>query len=253
MTTSRFADHIIGGLHSARPAASSVPVGTIYAESDTHVIYQSDGSSWNVWASIGAVAADSIWDTKGDLAVGTGADTAAKLPVGSNGQVLTADSTQTTGLKWAAAAGGSTFHGVQTHASTTQSISSSSLTPVTYDTEEFDTDGYHDTTTNKERITIPVGLGGKYLITFSSFWGAGVGSSPPFAAIYKNAGATNLQSLPHPAASSAQYTGTTITITTLADGDYIFVQVWQTSGSPVSLGHASANEAMSRMTAVKIG
>lgn len=54
----------------------------------------------------GGVATDTIWDAKGDLAVATGADAASRLPVGSNGQILTADSTQTTGVKWAAAAAG---------------------------------------------------------------------------------------------------------------------------------------------------
>lgn len=48
----------------------------------------------------GSVATDSIFDAKGDLAVGTGADTAARLAAGSNGQALLADSTQTTGLHW---------------------------------------------------------------------------------------------------------------------------------------------------------
>ena len=43
----------------------------------------------------------SIVDAKGDLLVGTAPDTLARLPVGSNGQVLTADSAQTTGVKWA--------------------------------------------------------------------------------------------------------------------------------------------------------
>jgi hypothetical protein len=43
----------------------------------------------------------SIIDAKGDLIVGTAADTAARLGVGSNGQVLTADSSQTDGVKWA--------------------------------------------------------------------------------------------------------------------------------------------------------
>ena len=41
-------------------------------------------------------------DAKGDLVVGTGADAFSRLAVGSNDQVLTADSTTATGLKWAA-------------------------------------------------------------------------------------------------------------------------------------------------------
>jgi len=53
----------------------------------------------------GAIAANSFWDAKGDLAVGTGVDTAARLAVGANGFVLTADSATATGLKWAAAVG----------------------------------------------------------------------------------------------------------------------------------------------------
>ena len=52
----------------------------------------------------GDVATDTIWDAKGDLAVGTGANTAARLAVGTNGYVLTADSTQATGVRWAVAA-----------------------------------------------------------------------------------------------------------------------------------------------------
>lgn len=47
-----------------------------------------------------AVATDVIWDAKGDLAGGTGANTASKLTVGSNGQHLEAQSGEATGLKW---------------------------------------------------------------------------------------------------------------------------------------------------------
>jgi hypothetical protein len=39
-------------------------------------------------------------DAKGDLIGGTGADTFARLAVGTNGQVLAADSAESTGLKW---------------------------------------------------------------------------------------------------------------------------------------------------------
>ena len=45
-------------------------------------------------------------DAKGDLIGGTGADTFARLAVGANGTILTADSAETTGMKWATPAGG---------------------------------------------------------------------------------------------------------------------------------------------------
>jgi hypothetical protein len=49
---------------------------------------------------------NAIVDAKGDLIAATAADTPARLAVGTNGQILTADSTAATGLKWAAAAAG---------------------------------------------------------------------------------------------------------------------------------------------------
>ena len=48
----------------------------------------------------GVVSTDTIWDAKGDLALGTGSDTAQKLTAGTNGYTLVADSAQTTGAKW---------------------------------------------------------------------------------------------------------------------------------------------------------
>lgn len=44
---------------------------------------------------------DTIFDAKGDIIAATAADTAARLAVGPNGTVLTADSAQATGLKYA--------------------------------------------------------------------------------------------------------------------------------------------------------
>jgi hypothetical protein len=47
-------------------------------------------------------------DAKGDLIGGTGADTFARLAIGTNNQVLTADSAQATGMKWASPSSGLT-------------------------------------------------------------------------------------------------------------------------------------------------
>jgi len=44
-----------------------------------------------------------IFDAKGDLLVGTGSNTGTRVALGTNGYVLTADSSETNGVKWAAA------------------------------------------------------------------------------------------------------------------------------------------------------
>ena len=58
------------------------------------------GSGLAGGGSSGAVTLTVDTDAKGDLIVGTGADTATKLSVGTNTYVLTADSSTTSGLSW---------------------------------------------------------------------------------------------------------------------------------------------------------
>lgn len=65
-------------------------------------------STDNCWYPIGVGAHShneipkTVVDAKGDLIVGTAADTVDRLAVGTNGYLLTADSAQTTGLSWTA-------------------------------------------------------------------------------------------------------------------------------------------------------
>lgn len=74
-----------------------------------------------VWTAPGLSA--SIFDAKGDLIAATAADTVSRLAVGTNGQVLTADSTEATGLKWATPSSGWSLITSGTLSSTTTTVS----------------------------------------------------------------------------------------------------------------------------------
>lgn len=99
-----FANHLLDGIHASRPAATAVPEGTLYACSDHRLIYQSDGAAWATWSDVSGSTGATL-TTKGDLLT-RDASALARLGVGANDTVLTADSATATGLKWAAAVGG---------------------------------------------------------------------------------------------------------------------------------------------------
>jgi hypothetical protein len=65
---------------------------------------------------------DAIVDAKGDLIAATAADTVARLAVGTNGQVLVADSSAATGIAWATPVSGLTLLSTTTLSGTTTSV-----------------------------------------------------------------------------------------------------------------------------------
>jgi len=100
---------------------------------DTAMVDLKGGTTGQVLAKASGTDLDFSWvaidplvilDAKGDLITATAADTPARLAVGTNGQVLTADSTAATGLKWeTAASGGMTLLSTTTLSSTSTTIS----------------------------------------------------------------------------------------------------------------------------------
>jgi len=133
---------------AARDAAITSPQeGQFAFTKDTNGLWYYDGAAWvasgatgdieGVTAGIGISGGGTSGtvtvtnsmataiDAKGDLVAGTGADAFAKLTVGANDTVLTADSTAATGLKWATPAGGMTL--IQTLTLSGASVTSSSI------------------------------------------------------------------------------------------------------------------------------
>lgn len=122
-----------------------------------------------------AAIAKSIVDAKGDIIAATAADTVARLAVGTNGQYLQADSTASTGLKWASVATGSL-----TLISTT-SLSGSTTTinsiPQTYKHLILELEGFRASANQDIRYRLNGDTGSKYL---NSTWGGGGSSGSTF-------------------------------------------------------------------------
>jgi hypothetical protein len=181
---------------------------------------------------------NAIVDAKGDLIAATAADTPARLAVGTNGQVLTADSTAATGLKWATASSTPTFVGCHLYKSSTQSINNATDTALTWDSEQFDTDTFHSTSTNTSRITIPAGKAGKYLFLGRINWTTNATGAREFK-LFKN----GVEQLWNPAALAATQTGNQwSTIYDAAVNDYFEAYVYQTSGGALTTIGGTSSE-----------
>ena len=86
-----------------------------------------------------------------------------------------------------APASGSTFVGASVYKTGNQTISTATQTVISWDNEDFDTDGFHDNVSNNGRFTIPTGKGGKYLISATNLYLSHFSTSVQFFIdIFKN-------------------------------------------------------------------
>jgi hypothetical protein len=171
---------------------------------------------------------DTILTTKGDIYAATAASTPARLGVGANNTVLTADSSTATGLKWAA--GGANFSGCQVYNTTNISTSINTVATLTFNSENYDTDGYHSTSSNTSRMTIPTGKSGYYRVTVTASWATGSAGSRRLVFFEAN-GNTALGAF-ESTVSSGTYPKISGTRTVyLNAGDYVEMRVFQDIGT----------------------
>jgi hypothetical protein len=120
------------------PAVTSIVSGNISDQRSASAIL----------SSLGGV--NTLFTTKGDLLAASAASTPARLGVGTNGQVLMADSTQSQGVKWAVAAAAASAT-----VATSETTTSTSVT---------------DLATPGPAVTVTVGPLGIAIVSIS-FWG----------------------------------------------------------------------------------
>lgn len=92
-----------------KSATTTVSVSAATAPSSGQVLTATSDSlaTWQTPSGGGgSVATDTIWNVAGDLAQGTGSDTAARLPIGTANQVLAVNS-GATAVEWVTPSGGS--------------------------------------------------------------------------------------------------------------------------------------------------
>jgi hypothetical protein len=97
---------------------------------DTDVVEIYTGAAWVSLDDPNAIQ-NSIVDAKGDIITATADNTPARLAVGTNGQTLVADSTASTGLKWATASAGAVLQVKNAIKTNYQAISATSNTDIT--------------------------------------------------------------------------------------------------------------------------
>jgi len=180
---------------------------------------------------------NTLTTTTGDIIYASAANTPARLAIGSTDQVLKVSG----GIPaWGAAA--ASFVGTSIGKTATQSISNTTFTALTWDTEDYDTDAFHNTSTNTSRITIPSGKGGYYL--FSGSVGFDLNATGArLLRLYKNG--TDLQTITGLAsAGSGDFTHIPFSfVLSLVATDYIELYTYQASGGSLNVRTTSKFQA----------
>jgi hypothetical protein len=111
--------------------------------------------------SDGRFIKNTLTTTTGDIIYASAANTPARLGIGSTDQVLKVSG----GIPAWGAAPSPTFVGASVYGSAYQSVAQLTETVLTWNSENYDTDNIHSTSTNTDRLTVPTGKAGKWLVS----------------------------------------------------------------------------------------
>lgn len=188
--------------------------------------------------------------TTGDLLYASGTNTLAKRGIGTTGQVLTVSGGVPT---WSTPSSGTpTYRGVSVYRTAGKTISNNTWTVVDWTAENFDSDSYHDNSTNNTRFTVPSGYAGKYSIQGNINWDASSTSSIRGVSVYKNGSYVVNPSNTLAISNGSNSNNTSFNyVINLAVGDYVEIYVYHNNGGNLTMtgGSGDSTVAMSLLGA----
>lgn len=212
---------------------------------DTDFVDLLGGTTGQVLAKASNADLDFVWSadaagmtnpmtTTGDSIYSSSGSTPARLGIGSAGQVLTVAS----GLpSWQTpTATTPTVVGCQVYKTgAAQTLTNGTGTAITFNAESFDTDAFHNLSTNTDRLTVPAGKAGYYLF-FASIMFDGSGTGQRTITLLKNgAGLTGYAQTRSSPISGGYMTTNALAILNLAVADYVSITGYQNSGGDLDI------------------
>lgn len=133
--------------------------------------------------------------------------------------------------------GGAAFVGCHVYHNANQAATHNVALALAFNSERFDTDAFHDVSTNNSRLTIPTGKGGKYHLWADGRWASNA-TGARFLHFRKN-GTTLIGSSGGQPSSSSQCDINLSIVVALAAGDYVECLAYQASGGDLDMTYAA--------------
>jgi hypothetical protein len=128
-------------------------------------------------------------------------------------------------------------------------VPAGSLTPIPWDTEDFDTQGFHDPGTNPSRMTVPAGQAGYYRVDGCWSSTAALTANLRFITRLGKNGTAIPGGVSEQVTNPGAFMSTAAaTVVYLAEGDYVELIAFQSTAGAVAL-----DTAISGMTLTKVG
>ena len=245
--------HTIVGHSSSRNAGAALNVDSTLVEANGVQYESNEGAAVVIfdgvaWSSISgnvayktAYAGDGVLITGGSTFVRIdmaffGTTSGYDISAASGGNIRVGNYLQSAPGKLllsndATSGSGQRFHGAHITRATNLSIPENTWTSVTWDAEVFDTAAFHSTVTNAERLTCGNAMRGFFRLTSAVLWGSdGSTSKPRLMRVRKNGTVVAYFGGDSGEAGNNPSTAISSPVVYLDEGDYLDVQVYQTTG-----------------------